>query len=370
MKKKTLYIIISVVLFLLILLIYVGYYLRYQLTNGNYRDEIAANLQQIAKSTYRPEGPWIWYTVNGSYESYDISPVHSWMRLNIDRVKWPSFDNEEDCLRWAYDDMDYRQCYVNDPDDWMWFYMWDTEPRPVFKTYEECEDWAISMRPYSLLENARWGVHVVEDWVTRCSQWCHYGYRFMNRMVWTFECDKTIYSTRDHFDYFEKVFDKLEEWWSYERFENAFKSRVWCDIKLNNPKNPVYSYLVWIRFSYDLDEYRERVPKMNLKQKILKDWKIFYVEQLDWKIYVWWEIFDEGLWKVYSIKNGDENIIFDNTNWLFDDENLEIDCHWDFNNSLSDWEELYTLPNNIKWIKWWEIDDIYHWLYYDDSISN
>jgi hypothetical protein len=33
----------------------------------------------------------------------------------------------------------------------------------------------------------------------------------MNRMVWTFECDKTIYSTRDHFDYFEKVFDKLEE---------------------------------------------------------------------------------------------------------------------------------------------------------------
>ena len=363
MQKKLLYMMFSIVILWWIIYLW-DFVHKKAFVHNNHNNETIISFQDLSSTNYHPEGPWNWYILEvWDYEEYDITPLRTWSRLNVERKKVKTFDNEEDCIKWASKDMDNRQCFVNDPEDWMWFYMWDSEPRPVFKTYEECEDWAISMRPYSFLKNAKWGVHVVEDWVTRCSKWCHYQYVFMNRMTWAFTCGKTIYSARDHFDYFEKIFDKLEEWRNYERFENAFRSRVWCDIKLNYPNNPVYSYLVWIRFSYDLDEWRANVPKMHLKQKILKDWKTFYVQQYEWKIYVWWEIFDEGYWKVYSIKGDPMNLIFENTKSLFEDENLEIDCHWDFNKSPNDWKELYSLPKDITWIDGWTTDNIYQRLY-------
>lgn len=316
-------------------------------------------------SVYNNHKSRVGYTVIGEeYEIIDITPVHTWYNIKIINEKWSEFDNEEDCKKRAGKE-DNRVCYNNvTPEDWVWFYMWDTEPRPVFKTYEECEDWAISMRPYSFLENAKWWVHVVEDWVTWCSQWCHYGYALPNE-AWHYFCNKTIYSTRAHYDYFEKVFNKLEEWWNYERFENAFKSRAWCDIKLNTDGEPVYSYLVWIRFSYDLDERRAWVEKMTIKQKIKKDWKIFYVEQLEWLIYVRWEIFDNWVWKIYKIKDWDKKIIFPNTKQLLEDEKIEMDCHWSFNISPSGWKEVYSLPKDITWIDGWTIDNIYYRLYED-----
>ena len=252
--------------------------------------------------------------------------------------------------------------------------MWDSESRPVFKTYEECEDWAISMRPKSFQKNAKWGVHVSEDWVTRCSQWCHYKYWLYGWRNWVFICNKTIYSTRDHFNYFEKIFDKLDEWRSYERFEKAFWSKmktIWCDIIINNNIDErIYSYFVWIWHKIGIAPAAIDVKandKITTKQTNQINWKTFYVQQVDGLIYVRWDIFERWIWKIYEIKGLDDSIVFPNVNKLFLNENIEISCHNDFDTrSDNTRKKFYTLPENIERLEAWEIDDIFYRLYQDN----
>ena len=312
------------------------------------------------------------YTVNLEYEIIDITPVHTWYNIKVENQKWPQFNNEEDCKARAgeptkNEDKIKRVCYNIDPEDWVWFYMWDSEPRPVFKTYEECEDRAISMMPYSLVENAEWWVHAW-DWDTRCSQWCHYGYVYMNRMTWVNLCNKTIHSVIWWADKFEKIMDKLDEWWNYDRFKDAFWNDVIeCDIKIKNNNETIYSYFVWLW--HEINSSRHDVvahlkDKIITRQKNQKDWKIFYVQQMEWLVYVRWDIYDKSIWKIYKIEGWNDNIIFSNIKQLFENENSEISCNNDFGwYSSNDQREFYTLPQNIEWIDAWNIDNIYYRLY-------
>lgn len=302
--------------------------------------------------------PRIGYTVKEELEKREIIPVHT---VNIEKIineRWPQFNNEKDCQKWSEWWYDNRVCYNINPEYWVWFYMWDSEPRPVFKTYEECEDWAISMMPYSFVKNAKWGVHAW-DWDTRCSQWCHYSYKYFNSRVWTFSCDKTIHSVIWRADKFEKIMDKLDKWRNYDRFIDAFwNDTIGCDIKIKNNDDIIYSYFIWIWHKIGISRYdvvSHSNDKIMTRQKNKKDWEIFYIQQMDWLLYVRWDIIDKWIWKIYKIKNWDDNVVFENMKQLFENKKIEISCH-----RGPDYAGFYTLPQDVKWIDAWTVDNIYY----------
>lgn len=355
MKKKLLYIMFSIIILWWIICLWVFIY-----------NNKIWWLREIWSSSKSRVG----YTVTEEYEVIDITPVHTWYNVKITNEKWPEFYNERDCKK-RVDKEAGRVCYNNiNPEDWVWFYMWDTEPRPVFKTYEECEDWAISMMPYSLVEKAQGGVHAW-DWDTRCSQWCHYTYKFLDRRTWIGVCDKTVHSMIWLADKFEKIMDKLDEWWDYDRFRNAFwNDSIECDIKIKNNDEVVYSYFVWIWHEINASRHDVRAhskDKIMTRQKNQKDWKIFYVQQMDWVLYVRWDIYNKSIWKIYEIEDWNDDIIFSNIKQLFENEDIEISCNNDFGRyySSSEQGDFYSLPQDIEWIEAWNIDNIYYRLYED-----
>lgn len=316
---------------------------------------------------------WYWYFENHENEIISITPVHTWINNKIILEKWPQFNSEDDCQERANEPIKYKEnrtCYNVDPNDWMWFYMWDSEPRPIFKTYEECEDWAISMMPYSLIKNAKWWIHAW-DWDTRCSQWCHYSYKVLNYYTRVFSCNKTIHSVRWRSDKFEKIMDKLDEWWDYYRFVDAFwNDKIWCDIIINDNGTTNYSYLNWIWHEIGIsraDVVTHKNDKIITKQKNVKNWKVFYVQQMSWLLYVRWDTDKEKwIWKIYKIKNSDDNIVFQSIKELFDNDNIEITCHNDFGWSTNDLKKMYTLPENIERTNEWVIDNIFYRIYQDN----